>query len=188
MSKLLIVYGTTDGHTRRIAQRIADVGKEFGHTPFVVDAAARPVLARSDADAIIVCAPIRKQRHPKAVRDFVRINRRLLQHLPSAFFSVSLSVAGGDEKGPRKIVDAFLKETGWHPAMVRLVAGALMYRRYGWWTRRVMQLIAWRAGGDTDTRHNYEYTDWQRLAEDVEEFLLAAVPAPWNEPAVLVPA
>jgi len=188
MSKLLIVYGTTDGHTRRIALRIADVAGEYGHTPYVVDAATRPVLARSDADAVIVCAPIRKRRHPRSVVDFVRLNRRLLQHLPTAFFSVSLSVAGGDEKGPRKVVDAFLKETGWHPAMVRLVAGALMYRKYGWLTRRMMQLIAWRAGGDTNTRHNYVYTDWEKLEKDVEEFVLAAVPAPLHEPATLVPA
>lgn len=188
MARLLIVYGTTDGHTRKIAMRIADTARGYGHTPYVVDAAARPVLARSDADAVIVCASVRRHRHPRAVQDFVRVNLRLLQHLPSAFLSVSLAAAGGDEKGARKVVDAFLKETGWRPAMVRLVAGALMYRRYGWLTRRIMQLIAWRAGGDTDTRQNYVYTDWQRLAEDVEEFIVGAVPAPWNEPAVLVPA
>ena len=72
--------------------------------------------------------------------------------------------------------------------MVRLVAGALMYRRYGPVTRRLMQFIAWRSGGDTDTRRNWVYTDWKQLAKDVEDFMLEAVPAPVAEPARLVPA
>jgi menaquinone-dependent protoporphyrinogen oxidase len=179
MGKLLIVYGTVDGHTRRIAERVADVAREYGHTPYLVDAAAQPMLSRADNwEAVIVCAPIRVQKHPKPVARFVTRNLRLLQHLPSAFFSVSLAVAGGDEKGARKCVGRFLQKTGWHPAMVRLVGGALLYRRYGFFMRRIMRAIAKRSGGDTDTAHDYEYTDWVALREDVEEFLLGAVPVP----------
>jgi menaquinone-dependent protoporphyrinogen IX oxidase len=41
----------------------------------------------------------------------------------------------------------------------------------------MMQRIARANGGDTDTSRDFDYTDWQRLREDVEEFVLSAVPA-----------
>lgn len=188
MARLLIVYGTVDGHTRRIAEFVAERARGYGHTPFVVDAAATPVLESGDRwTGVIVCAPLHAHQHPRQVTRFVRENLRVLQHLPGALFSVSLSATGSDVPGARKCADAFLARTGWHPAMVRLVAGALKYRRYGPVKRRIMQFIAWRNGGDTDVRHDYVYTDWDRLAEDVEDFLLEAVPAPAGmTPAVLV--
>lgn len=180
MARLLIVYGTTDGHTRKIAQAVADYVAEFGHTPIVIDAAARPLPRRvDDCDGVIVCAPIRRRRHSPAAARFVRENLRWLDRLPTAFFSVSLS-AGGNEKavaGARACADEFIAETGWHPGMVRLVAGALLYTRYNWLVRWMMRRIARAEGGDTDTSRDYEYTDWQHLREDVEEFILSAVPA-----------
>lgn len=180
MSRLLIVYGTTDGHTRRIAEAVEDYGAAFGHTVVVMDAATRPTLRGDDGwDGVIVCAPIRRRRHPAAVARFARENLPLLSRLPTAFFSVSLSAAGNAAAvaGARACAERFVKETGWHPGMVRLVAGALLYTRYNWLVRWIMRRIAARNGGDTDTSRDYDYTDWQRLREDVEEFVLGAVPA-----------
>ena len=55
------------------------------------------------------------------------------------------------------------------------VAGALPYTRYNWFIRRVMKRIAAKAGGDTDTTRDYEYTDWQDLRSFAEQFgVLAA--------------
>jgi menaquinone-dependent protoporphyrinogen oxidase len=38
-----------------------------------------------------------------------------------------------------------------------------------------MKLIAKQQGGDTDTSHDHEYTDWDDLTRFVDEFL-AAIP------------
>ncbi|HYH78718.1 MAG TPA: hypothetical protein VEX86_02955 [Longimicrobium sp.] len=42
MARLLIVYGTTEGQTRKIARRAAEFARELGHAADVVDSATRP--------------------------------------------------------------------------------------------------------------------------------------------------
>ena len=70
----------------------------------------------------------------------------------------------------KTIMDGFLAETGWKPSITKVVAGALPYTRYNWFIRRVMKRIAAKAGGDTDSTRDYEYTDWQDLRRFTEEF------------------
>jgi menaquinone-dependent protoporphyrinogen oxidase len=50
------------------------------------------------------------------------------------------------------------------------VAGALPYTRYNWLKRWVMKRIVAKAGGDTDTTRDYEYTNWEELRAFSEEF------------------
>jgi len=64
----------------------------------------------------------------------------------------------------------FLAATGWRPTVTKRVAGALMYTRYNWLKRWVMKKIAGKAGGDTDTRRDYEYTDWSDVRAFAERF------------------
>ena len=70
------------------------------------------------------------------------------------------------------MIDRFVKETGWRPARVFPVAGALAYTRYNVLVRFVMKRIARKAGAPTDTTRDHELTDWR----DVDRF--AAVLAP----------
>jgi menaquinone-dependent protoporphyrinogen oxidase len=187
MARLLIVYGTNEGQTRKIAGRIADAARELGHAAEVVDSATSPGLARPHAyDAVVVAGSVHAGRHQASLARFVRRSLAELSRLPTAFFSVSLSATGSDLPGARKCADAFLHQTGWFPSMVRLTPGALMYTRYGFLTRWLMRRIARRAGGDTDTSRDYEYTDWAKLRADVEAFLLRAIPA--EAPAAGEPA
>ena len=182
MANVLIVYGSNGGHTRRVAARIAEFVSEYGHAATVIDAAGRAALMpRGRYGAAVVVAPVRRGRHPEAVERFVRENLRTLEHLPTAFFSVSLSAAGKEprqRRNARRCADAFVKETGWRPGMVRLVAGELAYTRYPFFTRQLMRLAAWREGGDTDASRDHEHTDWERLRKDVDTFVTRAVPAP----------
>jgi hypothetical protein len=46
----------------------------------------------------------------------------------------------------------------------------LLYTRYGFFVRLVMRLISKMAGGDTDTSRDYEYTDWNAVAEFARRF------------------
>jgi menaquinone-dependent protoporphyrinogen oxidase len=178
MARLLIVYGTSEGQTRKIAGRIADVARELGHQADVVDSAAGTVPARLDQyQAVVVAGSVHVGKHQASLARFVRGSAAGLARLPTAFFSVSLSATGSDLPGARRCADAFLRETGWTPSTVRLTAGALMYSRYGLLTRWIMRRIARKAGHETDPSRDYEYTDWAKLRADVEEFLLAAVPA-----------
>ena len=45
------------------------------------------------------------------------------------------------------------------------LTGALRYTHYGWLTRMLMRRIVAKAGGDTDTSRDYDYTDWTDLAQ-----------------------
>ena len=47
---------------------------------------------------------------------------------------------------------------------------AVLYTRYGWFKRRIMQRIVAKAGGDGDTTRDYEYTNWADLRTFVEAF------------------
>jgi menaquinone-dependent protoporphyrinogen oxidase len=183
MARLMIVYGTTEGHTRRVAERIAAAARAHGHAADVLDGSSHPASAGPDEyDGVVVAASLHYGRHQPGVVRFVRENLHALEELPTALFSVSLSAARRDPEhraAARRCVNDFLDETGWRPDRTFLVAGALAYSRYGFVKRQVMRWISWREGGDTDTSRDYEYTDWEGLRSDVDDYLrvVARLPA-----------
>lgn len=63
----------------------------------------------------------------------------------------------------KRLVDVFCTRTGLHPRRVWPLAGALLYTHYGSIEKVVMRMIAKRAGGDTDTSRDHDYTDWKGL-------------------------
>ncbi len=78
----------------------------------------------------------------------------------------------------QKMIDAFLKETGWHPSKVHGVAGALSYTKYNCLIRFVMKRIAKAQGASTDTSRDHELTDWEALDHIVDEVIPhSAMPA-----------
>lgn len=182
MARILIVYGTTESHTRKVAYRIAALACEAGHTVEVVDAAIRrSALAAGDYDAVLVGASVHRGRFQKAVEHFVKENLAFLNHTPSAFFGVSLVAASQDPEHAReadRLVERFLAETGWRPAHRASFAGALLYSRYNVLKRLVMRLIAGREGGGTDMSRDYEYTDWHAVDGFAQSFLGVAPSSP----------
>ena len=177
MLKFLIPYGTSEGQTARIAEYLADMIRGQGHEAFPVDI-QRGAPAPAGYDAVIVGASVHRGKHQSWVGDFVRRNRPALERLPSAFFSVSLAIGDGAEKGRREAegyVETFVQETGWRPGKVGLFAGALLYTKYGFFMRWIMKRIARSKGSpDLDTSRDYVYTDWAGVKRFAEEFLEAS--------------
>ena len=172
MARILVVYGTTEGHTRKVAHHIAQVARDRGHRMTVLDASLDP--DPDGYEAVIVAASVHQLRHQSSVIHFAHQHRRLLNSIPTAFFSVSLSAALGDphhQVEAREVAEALLADTRWRPGTVKLVAGALVYSQYDFMKRLLMQMIARHDGRDTDTSRDWEYTDWDRLRLDVDEFL-----------------
>ena len=64
----------------------------------------------------------------------------------------------------------FVSASGWQPGITRPVPGALLYTRYNPVKRWMMKRIVRKAGGDTDTTRDYEYTDWNELRAFADEF------------------
>jgi menaquinone-dependent protoporphyrinogen oxidase len=170
--RVLVLYGTTEGHSAKVAAAVGDNLRGGGLNVEVVDAAGKPPQA--DAyDAVVIVASVHRGDYQPAVVDWTRSNARTLNTLPTAFVSVSLGVLQTDPKVQQEsaaIVERFLERTGWTPTATTAVAGALMYRSYNFMQRMLMKRIAAQAGGDTDTSRNHEYTDWKALGAFVRRF------------------
>jgi menaquinone-dependent protoporphyrinogen oxidase len=173
MSRVLIVFGTTHGQTARIAQWMAATLRRDGAEADVVNARDAAGFNPAAYDGVIVAASINAGGYQRPVRRWIRRNLAELRRRPGAFISVCLGVieeraATQHELG--RIMRRFLDGCGWEPVMQRHVAGALPYTRYGWLTRRIMRRIVARAGGDTDTSRDYEYTDWDEIERLARQF------------------
>lgn len=174
MTHILVVYGTTDGHTRKIAKVLAEDLRAHGCCVDIVDAAGRlSRLSVEGYDGVIVAASLHIGDYQRSVARWVRMHAPLLNTMPTAFLSVCLAVL---EKDPGaylevdRIVDRFLLRSGWRPTLTKHVAGALLYTRYGWLKRVMMKRIVAKAGGDTDTTRDFEYTDWNDLRDFARDF------------------
>jgi len=175
MANVLIVYATREGQTERIAQRIADTLVAEGHRAELVDADHAAVPEDLERFQLaIVGGPIHAGGYPRSIVRFAREHREWLERSPSVFFSVGLAVASRTSNGRAQtleLVERFVKKCGWRPRRVELIAGALPYSQYNFLIRYVMQRIARKEGGDTDTSHDYEYTDWPAVERFARELV-----------------
>ena len=178
MTRVLIAYGTSEGHTARIAECIAKVIRDQGYEAYLVDIKRSGAPEPHGYDAVIVGASVHMGKHQNCVRDFVRKHRAALERLPSAIFSVRLAAHDNTEGARQEVegyIEKFVQQTSWRPSKIGLFAGALLYTRYGFITRWIMKKIARGKGNpDTDTSRDYVYTDWDGVKRLAEEFLEAS--------------
>lgn len=170
MAKFLILYATVEGHTARVAARIARHLRERGHVVELHRAeTARAGLDLAGFDAVIVGASVHYGRHPGHLRALLRKHGAALEARHSAFFSVSLS-ARTKPAAAQRYLRNFLRQAGWQPQHTAAFAGALPYSKYAAWKRLLMIAFVGFAGGDTDTSQDYEYTDWEAVDRFAEGF------------------
>jgi menaquinone-dependent protoporphyrinogen oxidase len=176
MKPILITYATREGHTKRIAEYLADRIRS-GALPFTV-LGVRELQDRFSANqysATVLAASVHVGKHEREAIDFVKHHRADLDEMLTTFISVSLSQAGAQDERARsesrakaardvqKMTDAFLAETQWHPTLTLPVGGALMYRKYNFVLRMIMKQIARCAGASTDTSRDHVFTEWRDL-------------------------
>ena len=183
MKTLAVLYATREGQTRRIAGHMAASLRARGFTVSIHDVAVQLPM---DFDltrcaGAILAASIHIGKHEREMVAFVKEHRSQLERMPCMFLSVSMSQAGAEDASatPRrrarttanvnKTIRKFLDQTGWKPARVHPVAGALLYRQYRFPVRLMMRLIAKVVGASTDTTRDHEFTDWRALDRFAEE-------------------
>ena len=185
MPRILVVYGTTDGHTAKVAGALAEALQQSGAATDIYPA-TDSAPAPHAYDAVMVAASVHAGGYQRSVRRWVRTHAAALATKPTAFVSVCLGVLQHEpevERDLQKILDDFIAATGWRPGVTKLVAGALLYTKYGWLRRLAMKRIVAKAGGDTDTSRDYEYTDWNDLRRSAGDFG-RGIPALRNQAAV----
>jgi menaquinone-dependent protoporphyrinogen oxidase len=170
---VLIVYGTTEGQTRKIAAWTAAHLRERGRQVELRDSAALESDLKLGAfDAFIVAASVHQERHQDTIIDFVFAHHELLNTKPSAFISVSLSaVLEGEKTEAQKYVDRFVSIVGWQPRITLLLGGALRFSEYDYFQEQIVKFIVMKGSGAASPERDYEFTDWNALAGFVDRFL-----------------
>lgn len=179
--RVLIIYGTTEGQTRKIAQYLADRCREQSFDVTLVDAAAGlGGVDPHDYDAAILAARVHGGRFPHRIVRFARRHAADLSAMPSAFVSVSM-MAAGDSAKARMTLSSYrirlVRQTGWIAPFVHDAAGARFYTRHnavGRWILGRIDRTVW--GRPVDTNHDREWTDWDALGRFLDGFLAHAAP------------
>jgi menaquinone-dependent protoporphyrinogen oxidase len=173
MSRILVLYGTSDGHTGKIATAIGNALNAGGYDADVIEAGTvDPSIGLYDG--VIVAGSVRVGRFQRPLVECVRAHAAAIAAKPNAFVPVCLAVLRKTDPRAaaelKKNLDRFSTDTGWTPAAVKWVAGALPYSRYNFVVRLMMKWIVGKAGGDTDTSRDYVYTDWEDVRGFAEDF------------------
>jgi menaquinone-dependent protoporphyrinogen oxidase len=168
---VLIVYGTTEGQTRKIAEWTATHIRERNHRVDLRDSAG----PMSDLDlgifhAFIMAASVHQQYHQESITNFAIPHHKLLNSRPSAFISVSLS-AVLERTEAQKYVDHFVAVTGWKPSTTLLLGGALRFSEYDYFQEQIVKFIVMKDSGAKPSHNDREFTDWKALAGFVEMFV-----------------
>lgn len=166
MAEVLIVYATELGHTRRIAEKVANEMRSAGHRASVASSEAAPDVDRFDA--VVVGAPVRKNAFVAAIEAYARDHASGLRRRPSGLFSVC-DPDDHDDRVCREALDAYLRalqhETGWQPDVIASFAGVRPYTHIG---------MAHRVLGNEASPGPAEEggaTDWDAVSGFVEAFL-----------------
>jgi menaquinone-dependent protoporphyrinogen oxidase len=175
MMNILIVYGTTEGQTRKISEFMADRLRKRIQNVTLVDSTNLPNdLDINSFDAVLAAGSVHNGRHQASLFQFVRDNLETLNAKPCALVSVSLSMASDDKEDrldAAECAERFLGATEWRPSVTHLVAGALRYTQYDFFKGWILKMIAGAKGASTDTTKDHEFTDWQDLEAFVEAFV-----------------
>ena len=170
MSNFLIIYSSTDGHTKIICERI----KNFLNNENLVELFSLEDAKKIDLsifEKIIIGASIRYGKHSKKLYKFINLNKNILEEKKCAFFSVNV-VARKPEKNTAETnpyINKFLKISKWKPNKTRVFAGKVDYPNYNFFDKYVIKFIMFITGGPTDTSQSYEFTDWAKVDDFSEE-------------------
>lgn len=176
MKKIAIFYATTEGQTSKIAEAIAREFSSMNFATHLVRANDSPwIFEARNYDGVVIGASVHIGRFPLSFRRQVRENAAEIRKVPSAFFSVCLGIL--DKVHPqsrdaeRKIVRDFLERAEVRPALQAIFGGAIRYSKYGFLKRMALHAIAQKAGAETRTDRDYEFTDWDEVRKFARDFV-----------------
>lgn len=173
--KIVVLFETGEGQTRKIADFIADQTRQAGHDVTLVDTSDKLVqFPVGSADKVILAAPVHERRHPRNFEVAVSAATQELAKRPTLMISVSLKAAfpEGLEEAQDYLTEMEMR-TGFEPTQEALVAGAVRTDSYDYYQRQIVEYVALE-GHETELRDGVrEFTDWDALADTVASFLAA---------------
>lgn len=164
MNKSIIIYSSTDGHTKKICEYILSIIEHKFDTKLIsINSVHNETL--EDYNCIIIGASIRYGKHKPEIYNFIEQNTLLLNSKITAFFSVN-AVARKIDKSDidnNPYIKKFLLLTSWRPTYLEVFAGRIVYSRYNFLDKIMILLIMWLTNGPTNTSMVHEFTDWSKV-------------------------
>ena len=167
---ILIIFGTGEGHTRKIADFCSDHLKDAGHNTEIRNSDRRMAdLDISEFDAVILASSVHQKRHRESLENYAVAHRKSLEKIPCLLLSVSLAIAfENGEIEANNYVQGFIENTGFEPNSVVLVAGALRFDQYSYYMSQIVEHVVLEGHGEI--KKDREFTDWELLASQIDSF------------------
>ena len=165
MASVIMVYSTTDGHTRRICERLRGAIEQQGHEVTLTELTPASDIDLGPYDRVVIGASIRYGKHRPEVAEFIERNTAVLRAKPSAFFSVNAVARKPEKRDPdtNPYVRKFLKSISWQPLLIGIFGGKIDYPKYGFVDKTMIRFIMWMTKGPTDPNSVTEFTDWDAV-------------------------
>ena len=167
MAKIIIIYSSSDGHTKKICLRLQQIVEIHNHKVTLVSVNNISTIDLNSFDKIIIGASIRYGKHSKNIYEFIKENAQILDSKANAFFSVNVVARKPEKSKPEKnpYLQKFLKSISWSPKNLVVFAGKLEYQKYKPFDRFMIRLIMWMTKGPTDPKTNIDYTNWDQVED-----------------------
>jgi len=165
MAKILIIYSSTDGHTKEICLRLQHMVEAQNNRVSLIAINDANTQDLNAFDKIVIGASIRYGKHHKQVYEFVERNENLLDNKINAFFSVNVVARKPEKNQPETnpYMIKFLKQISWKPKALAVFSGRIDYRQQRFLDRQMIRLIMWITHGPTDLDAVAEFTDWKQV-------------------------
>ena len=170
MSHSLIIYSSTDGHTKTICERLTEFLNEKNLVKIISLNEAKKIDL-SEFNKIIIGASIRYGKHSNELYKFIETNKIILDQKDSVFFSVNVVARKPEKNSPdtNPYIKKFLKISKWKPKKIGVFAGKVDYPNYGFFDKYIIKFIMFITKGPTDTSRSYEFTDWSKVDDFAKE-------------------
>jgi menaquinone-dependent protoporphyrinogen oxidase len=165
MSKIIIIYSTTDGHTKEICSRLLRIIQKSNNEVVLIPIEDENQIDLNAFDKIVIGASIRYGKHSPKVYDFINNNLQILDKKSNAFFSVNVVARKPDKNQPETnpYLKKFLSQISWQPKELAVFAGKIDYQKYNIFDRYMIRIIMFITKGPTDPKTNIEFTDWNQV-------------------------
>ena len=173
MINSLIIYSSTDGHTKTICERIINFSNKDDEVK-IISLNEVEKFNLSEFNKIIIGASIRYGKHSNELYKFIKLNKNILDTKDSVFFSVNVVARKSEKNTPdtNPYIKKFLKISKWSPKKIGVFAGKVDYPKYGFLDKYIIKFIMFITKGPTDTSKSYEFTDWSKVDNFAKEIWL----------------
>ena len=173
MPETLIIYSSTDGHTKNICERLANFSNNTNTTK-ITSLLEATKFDLTKFKQIVIGASIRYGKYSKNLYRFINLNKDILEQKNSAFFSVNVVARKPEKNTPNTnpYVKKFLKISKWKPKKIGVFAGKVDYPKYNFLDKYIIKFIMFITKGPTDTSQSYEFTDWLKVDNFAKELWL----------------